>query len=222
MYKRRGDGTIVGVLIDFDLAVLSGSQSTNTERTGTMVFMALDLLASIAVDTYQLHLYRHDVESFLWVAIWVCGTYEGGKERQDASFKVCAQGDTGHYFGYKLGFLAFGKGIRWSKDHQAREKHLRRMILHLKIDHANGEAQRTEQELAILDAGEREMQRREHELGILDAGEREMLYWEQELAIQEAGRVVKPEVPESPESDYNRLESKVFYRVHEELRKNQK
>jgi hypothetical protein len=81
MYKRREDDTIVGMLNDYELAVLGGSQSTNTERTGTMPFMALDILSSIAADTPQVHLYQHDVESFLWVPIWVCGTYEGGKER---------------------------------------------------------------------------------------------------------------------------------------------
>jgi hypothetical protein len=126
MYKRRGDGTIVGVLIDFDLAVLDGSQSTNTERTGTMVFMALDILASITADTYQLHLYRHDAESFLWVAIWVCGTYSGGNERQDALFKYWAQGDAQDCHDRKLGFLHRLEAVRWSKGHQTGVKHLRR------------------------------------------------------------------------------------------------
>ena len=93
MYKRQEDGTIVGVLIDFQSAVLNGSQSTNTERTGTMPFMALDILESIAADTHQSHLYRDDAESFLWVTNWVCGTYESGIERQDAPFKAWTQGD---------------------------------------------------------------------------------------------------------------------------------
>jgi hypothetical protein len=193
MYKRREDSTIVGVLIDFDLAVLRGSQSTNTERTGTMIFMALDMPTSIAADTYQLHLYRYDVESFLWVAIWICGSYEGGKERQDASFKDWTQGDARHCHVYKFGSLRFSREILWSKGHQAREKHLRRMILHLDIDHANRRAQRR-------------AQRREQELAILDA--------------QEAGGVVKPEVPESPESpepDYNWIDSKLFHTLREEL-----
>ena len=120
MYKRREDGAIVGVLIDFDLAILRGGQSTNTERTRTMPFTALDILSSIAGDTHQSHLYRHDAESFLWVAIWVCGTYEGGKERQDAPFKAWTQGDARHCLSLKLYFLSRGESKLWSKSHQAR------------------------------------------------------------------------------------------------------
>ncbi len=134
MYKRREDGTIVGVLIDFDLAILCGSQSTNTERTGTMVFMALEILDSIAADTHRLHLYRHDAESFLWVAIWVCGTYEGGKARQDASFKAWTQGDARHCRNYKQGSLGPNERILWSKGNQAKTDVLREIREHLDED----------------------------------------------------------------------------------------
>jgi len=130
MYKRREDGTIVGVLIDFDLAILCGSPSTNTERTGTMHFMALDMLESIAANTHQSHLYRHDAESFLWVAIWVCGTYEGGKERLDAPFKAWTQGDARHCRAFKVEFLSNNWGD-WSKGHQARADVLRKIHEHL-------------------------------------------------------------------------------------------
>jgi len=119
MYKRLGDGTIAGVLIDFDLAILGGSQSTNTERTGAMPFMALDVLSHIANDAHRIHLYRYDAESFLWVAIWVCGTYEGGEERQDAPFEAWTQGGAQHCEAYKRNFLA-QEEKPWSKSHQDR------------------------------------------------------------------------------------------------------
>ena len=85
--------------------------------------MALDMLASIAANTHQLHLYRHDAESFLWMAIWVCSAYESSKERQDALFKVWTQGDARHCYDRKLDVLDSPNrdgGILWSKSPQAR------------------------------------------------------------------------------------------------------
>jgi len=147
MYKRRGD-TVVGVLIDFDLAILGGSQSTNTERTGTMPFMALDILSHIAHDAHRIHLYRYDVESFLWVAIWVCGTYEGGEERQDAPFEAWTQGGASLCQALKLYFLV-GRENLWSKSHQARVDVLRKIRRLLRVDVFN----RIEQREAIEEDG---------------------------------------------------------------------
>jgi len=135
MYKRRGN-TVVGVLIDFDLAILGGSQSTSTERTGTMPFMALEILAHIAAGNHWVHLYRYDVESFLWVAIWVCGTYEDGKERRDAPFKAWTQGDAPLCQALKLYFLAEQENL-WSKSHQARVDVLRKIRRLLRADAFN-------------------------------------------------------------------------------------
>ena len=134
MYKRQEDHTIVGVLNDFDLAILKGKQATNTERTGTKIFMALDMLSSIAANTHLSHLYRHDAESFLWVAIWVCGTYEGGKEWQKASFKNWAQADAENCQGLKRNFLAKNDRKLWSKSYQARAGLLRKIRIQLKED----------------------------------------------------------------------------------------
>ena len=131
MYKRREDGTIVGVLIDLESAILNGSQSTNTKRTGTMLFMALDILAS---DIPQVHLYRHDAESFLWVAIWVCGTYEGGIERQDAPFQDWTQRGARHCRTYKFLFLTGHEKKVWSKSHQARARTLQKIRYQLYDD----------------------------------------------------------------------------------------
>ena len=69
MYYRDEDRA-VGVLNDWDLATaLSALSTPNTDRTGTVPFMALQLLSTQDVP----HLFRHDVESFIWVFLWVCG-----------------------------------------------------------------------------------------------------------------------------------------------------
>ncbi|ODH44302.1 hypothetical protein ACO22_00922 [Paracoccidioides brasiliensis] len=62
-----------GMLIDLDLAKEVGSeQSGARHRTGTMEFMAIEVLLNID------HTYRHDLESFFYVLIWQCytGNYE--------------------------------------------------------------------------------------------------------------------------------------------------
>ncbi|KAF9007477.1 hypothetical protein BDQ17DRAFT_1302041 [Cyathus striatus] len=71
--------TNCGVLNDWDLAFVRGGILVNgvkqeghgAERTGTMPFMARELLD----DPYSLdrqRLYRHEVESFIWVITWIC------------------------------------------------------------------------------------------------------------------------------------------------------
>ena len=73
MYYCEGDSA-VGVLNDRDLAtVLSSSATPNNDRTGTIPFMALQLLEGERVA----HMFRHDVESFIWLVLWVCGCSDG-------------------------------------------------------------------------------------------------------------------------------------------------
>jgi len=66
MYYRK-NGHLFGVLIDFDLACLEGMPSENQRRTGTRPFMASDLL--LGEGPFE-HLYKHDAESFFWVAVY--------------------------------------------------------------------------------------------------------------------------------------------------------
>jgi hypothetical protein len=69
-----------GVLNDFDLAHLKGHpRPSGTERTGTMPFMALDLLTKAAGEGKVERLYRHDCESFVWVLLWICCRYFDGQ-----------------------------------------------------------------------------------------------------------------------------------------------
>ena len=78
MYKRI-NGKIRGYLIDFDLASLVSHDSSNLPRIGTMPFMALELLDSVAPGrTPVLHVYAHDGEAVCWVILWLGVQYEDG------------------------------------------------------------------------------------------------------------------------------------------------
>ena len=60
-------GDVAGMLIDLDLAkVLGSGRSGARHQTGTMEFMAIEVLLGID------HTYRHDLESFFYVLIWLC------------------------------------------------------------------------------------------------------------------------------------------------------
>jgi hypothetical protein len=72
---HRSDGKLYGVLNDFDLAVRlnESPRSTSKQRTGTKPYMALDLL----VADPPVHIYRHDLESFLYVLVFLTCQIEG-------------------------------------------------------------------------------------------------------------------------------------------------
>lgn len=68
------NGRIVGILNDFDLAGfmkpgVRNPERMGWERTGSIAFMATDLLKH--PDGQQKRWYRHDLESFLWCLFWV-------------------------------------------------------------------------------------------------------------------------------------------------------
>lgn len=68
------NGHIVGILNDFDLAGFMEPGARNPERmgwerTGSIAFMAMDLLMN--PDGTEKRWYRHDLESFLWCLLWV-------------------------------------------------------------------------------------------------------------------------------------------------------
>ena len=63
---NKADG-FRGMLIDLDLAKEVGQGPSGARhRTGTMEFMAIEVLQGIA------HTYRHDLEAFFYVLIWLC------------------------------------------------------------------------------------------------------------------------------------------------------
>ena len=77
---ETADG-FVGMLIDLDLAKDIGSERSGARhRTGTMEFMAIEVLLGYS------HTYRHDLESFFYVLIWLCARrgwkFSGYRESQ--------------------------------------------------------------------------------------------------------------------------------------------
>ncbi|KAJ8517264.1 hypothetical protein ONZ45_g5537 [Pleurotus djamor] len=76
--KSQGEskGKPIGILGDWDLSTVLKNgvvpRSAAKHRTGTQPFMAVDLLA----DAPPPHLYRHDLESFLWVLLWAMVNYD--------------------------------------------------------------------------------------------------------------------------------------------------
>ncbi|KAF8422175.1 hypothetical protein EV426DRAFT_513499, partial [Tirmania nivea] len=62
------DTPLRGCLIDLDYAIEASTQpSSALDRTGTYPFMAIQILLG-----QERHRYRHDLESFLYVLLWVC------------------------------------------------------------------------------------------------------------------------------------------------------
>ncbi|KAG1721496.1 uncharacterized protein EDB91DRAFT_1275625 [Suillus paluster] len=79
MFYETDKGVLMGVLNDFDLSSLATTKGPlGNECTGTVPFMALDLLTEEGLRGEVEHLYRHDLESFMWVLIWVCLRYRKG------------------------------------------------------------------------------------------------------------------------------------------------
>ncbi|KAI0737273.1 hypothetical protein BC629DRAFT_384474 [Irpex lacteus] len=77
MYYWTEQGRIVGVLNDFDLAVLASSAAQSSkERTGTLPYMANDLLQSRGRPIA--HFYEYDAESFIYVLLWAASGYDEG------------------------------------------------------------------------------------------------------------------------------------------------
>jgi hypothetical protein len=103
MYNER---TMNGVLTDFDLATLAGnSYQRGMERTGTVPFMALDLLTAEGFSGGISRLYRHDSESFAWVLLWICGRYDNGKEITNPPFQGWAAKTYEQCFNNKASYL---------------------------------------------------------------------------------------------------------------------
>ncbi|MCJ1349377.1 hypothetical protein MMC31_007617 [Peltigera leucophlebia] len=71
---KKANG-FTGMLIDVDLAKEIGSGRTGARhQTGTMEFMSIQVLRKVA------HTYRHDLESFFYVLLWICARRVWEKE----------------------------------------------------------------------------------------------------------------------------------------------
>ena len=84
MYK---DDNKYGVLNDFDLSTIMkpGDRNPNRqglERTGTLPFMAMELLQNESFDGKVPRRYDHELESFAWVLVWVSTCVVDGEDRE--------------------------------------------------------------------------------------------------------------------------------------------
>ncbi|KAI0781940.1 hypothetical protein C8Q75DRAFT_544411 [Abortiporus biennis] len=68
-YRRRFCDIGIDSIHDFDLST-SGAGSMGNMRMGTQPFMAMDLLEKAGRKDGIPHLYRHDLESFIWLLVW--------------------------------------------------------------------------------------------------------------------------------------------------------
>ncbi|KAJ2984953.1 hypothetical protein NUW58_g5792 [Xylaria curta] len=64
-----------GMLIDLDLAKIVNDQTGVRQQTGTMQFMAIEVLRRNG------HTYRHDLESFFYVLLWMCARTSWSKTK---------------------------------------------------------------------------------------------------------------------------------------------
>ncbi|KAK0189862.1 hypothetical protein F5146DRAFT_1122295 [Armillaria mellea] len=77
MWRRTSDGHIRGVLNDFDLSSLRNADSASSaQRTGTLPYMAYELLINDKNGQPPKHLYRHDVESIFYVILLLFCRYK--------------------------------------------------------------------------------------------------------------------------------------------------
>ncbi|KAG8893031.1 hypothetical protein FRB99_002236 [Tulasnella sp. 403] len=79
MFYRDDSSVAHGVLNDFDLATIDRSPGPCLKRTGTLPFIATDILRSWTEKGSYTHIYLHALESFVWVLIWITASYHEGK-----------------------------------------------------------------------------------------------------------------------------------------------
>ena len=78
MCRRLEDGSVQGVLNDWDVASTSHTESDSEHtnmRTGTMPFMSIDLHE----DPPPVHMERFEYESLFYVLYWICLSYSDGE-----------------------------------------------------------------------------------------------------------------------------------------------
>ncbi|KAH9934130.1 uncharacterized protein B0H18DRAFT_545205 [Fomitopsis serialis] len=97
-------------LRDFDLArlviVSQPSKPQGSERTGTVPFMALDLLTEAYWNGRLERLYRHDLEAFVWVTVYCAWAFDDeGLEDMDSPVHAWLTADYEQCRGEKFDFL---------------------------------------------------------------------------------------------------------------------
>lgn len=97
--------TKCGILNDWDLAVRANAPHASTGRTGTIPFMAIDLLSDEYWKGILVRQYRHDLEGFQWVLAWVCMCSESHEDQGDPRLNLWRTGDRAACRQRKVDFL---------------------------------------------------------------------------------------------------------------------
>ena len=85
MYLRAQDGSVQGMLHDWDVALPDDSTDQSSNRgaplrlPSVVPFTAIDLLTQKALDGKVAILYRHELESLIWGLVWRVCCYDDGK-----------------------------------------------------------------------------------------------------------------------------------------------
>jgi len=114
-----------GVLNDFDLSTIMkpGSPHPNRqglERTGTLPFMATELLHEKGFGGKIPRRYRHELESFAWVLVWVSRCVVGGKEcKRPQRLKQWLSNNNDQVFMSKLAFIRDHREIPTTPDYES-------------------------------------------------------------------------------------------------------
>jgi serine/threonine protein kinase len=112
--ETDSDRTKKGFLIDLDFATRVGPDYTAEgpsgapHRTGTLPFMAIGALRG---DT---HTYRHDLESFLYVFLWICIAYAEPGKKVEPLPDILQEWSMGNYIGI-IASSKFGKIVEWTE-----------------------------------------------------------------------------------------------------------
>jgi len=103
----------VGVLNDFDLINISGKDSKGGRRTGTIAFMALQLIIPDGEDPIR-RLYRHDVESLIWVLIWICLYFSEPDDIPEGMEEKAVENHMSRLQEWKTGDACRAYQVRWA------------------------------------------------------------------------------------------------------------
>lgn len=98
----------VGILIDLDLAAIVKDKDGNDIDvkpilTGTVPYLAVDLLQD---DPPSKCYYRHDLESFFYVLVWIASHFDRGEYVDSGSFNVWQNQSWSDIAFYKIGFAS--------------------------------------------------------------------------------------------------------------------
>ncbi|KAF8597083.1 hypothetical protein BDV93DRAFT_499913 [Ceratobasidium sp. AG-I] len=101
----RAEGRAIAVQNDWDLCVLVDEPQSARECASTTEFLAGELLDERYWRGKIQVLYRHDLESFVWILLWVLVCFHEGKETVPANLKEWQTAEYRRCRGSRLLFL---------------------------------------------------------------------------------------------------------------------